>query len=212
MHMGKKDPRVDAYIAKSAAFAQPILKHIRKVVHSALPKVEEEIKWGAPHFMYKGILCGMAAFMEHCTFGFWRGKELAAQHEELRGYEKPGMVQISGLKSVSDLPSEKVLKKLVKAAAALNDGGTKLNEGGTKAPRAAKSKKPLPKAPADFLAALKKSEMARANFSAFSPSHQREYIEWITEAKRDETRERRIATAVDWISEGKTRNWKYKKK
>ena len=111
--MGTKDPRVDAYIAKSAEFARPILKHIRKVVHSTLPEVEEEIKWGAPHFMYKGILCGMAAFMQHCTFGFWRAKELAAEHKELRDYKKPGMVQISGLNSVSYLPSEKMLRKLV---------------------------------------------------------------------------------------------------
>src|SRR5262245_33871105 len=114
--MGKKDPRVDAYIAKSAEFARPILKHIRKVVHAALADVEEDLKWGAPHFMYKGMLCGMAAFKQHCSFGFWRAKELAREHEELGGDEKPGMGQFGNLKSVSDLPSDKVLTKLVKAA------------------------------------------------------------------------------------------------
>ncbi|HEX2474133.1 MAG TPA: YdeI/OmpD-associated family protein [Lacipirellulaceae bacterium] len=203
--MGKKDPRVDAYIAKSAEFARPILKHIRKVVHAALPAVEEDFKWGAPHFMYKGMLCGMAAFKQHCSFGFWRAKELAQEHEELGMDEKRGMVQFGNLKLVSDLPSDKVLTKLVKASAELNDSGTK-------SPRATKSKKPAPKIPADFLAALKKSKMAHANFSAFSPSHRREYIEWITEAKRDETRQRRIATALEWIAEGKSHNWKYEKK
>jgi uncharacterized protein YdeI (YjbR/CyaY-like superfamily) len=202
--MGKKDPRVDVYIAKSAEFARPILKHIRKVVHAALPTAEEDVKWGAPHFMHNGMLCGMAAFKHHCSFGFWRAKELAPQHKELDASDKPGMAQFGNLKSVSDLPSEKVLAKLIKAAAALNDSGTK-------APRATKSKKPVPKAPADFLARLKKNKMAHANFSAFSPSHQREYIEWITEAKRDETRERRVATAIEWIAEGKSRNWKYEK-
>jgi len=203
--MGKKDQRVDAYIAKSADFARPILKHVRKVVHAALPAVEEDLKWGAPHFMYKGMLCGMAAFKQHCSFGFWRAKELAQEHKELAKDEKPGMGQFGNLKSVEDLPSDKELTKLVKAAAALNDSGAKV-------PRATKSKKPIPKIPADFLSALKKSKMAHANFSAFSPSHQREYIEWITEAKRDETRERRIATAIEWIAEGKSHNWKYEKK
>jgi uncharacterized protein YdeI (YjbR/CyaY-like superfamily) len=205
MQMGKKDPRVDAYIAKSAEFARPILKHIRKVVHAALPAVEEELKWGAPHFMYKGMLCGMAAFKQHCSFGFWRAKELAQDHKEVGKDGKPGMGQFGNLKSVSDLPSQKVLTKLVKAAAALNDAGTK-------APRTAKSKRPAPKMPADFLAALKKHKKAHATFAAFSPSHQREYIEWITEAKRDETRNRRIATALEWIAEGKSRNWKYEQK
>jgi uncharacterized protein YdeI (YjbR/CyaY-like superfamily) len=203
MSMGKKDARVDAYIAKSAEFARPILKHIRKIVHAALPAVEEDLKWGAPHFMYKGMLCGMAAFKQHCSFGFWRAKELAQEHEELAKDNNPGMGQFGNLKSVSDLPSEKVLTKLVKAAAALNDSGTK-------APRA--TKKPAPRIPADFLTALKNSETAQANFSVFSPSHQREYIEWISEAKRDETRKRRIATALEWIAEGKSHNWRYEKK
>jgi uncharacterized protein YdeI (YjbR/CyaY-like superfamily) len=203
--MGKKDQRVDAYIARSADFARPILKHLRKVVHAALPAVEEDLKWGMPHFMYKGMLCGMAAFKQHCSFGFWRAKELAAKHKELDANDEPGMGQFGNVKSVSDLPSDKVLAKLIKAAAALNDTGQK-------APRAAKAKKAVPKAPADFLAALKKSKMAHANFAAFSPSHQREYIEWITEAKRNETRERRIASAIEWITEGKSRNWKYEKR
>jgi uncharacterized protein YdeI (YjbR/CyaY-like superfamily) len=203
--MGKKDPRVDAYIAKAAEFAGPILKRIRKVVHSACPEVEEDLKWGAPHFMYKGMLCGMAAFKHHCAFGFWRSQELAEQCKELDANEKRGMGQFGNLQSVSDMPSEKVLTKLVKAAAALNDSGKK-------APRPAKSVKPALKIPADFLAALKKSKLAQANFSSFAPSHQREYIEWITDAKREETRERRIATAVEWIAAGKSRNWKYEKK
>ncbi len=70
--MASKDPRIDAYIAKSADFAQPILKHLRKVVHAGCPKVEETLKWSMPHFDYKGVMCGMAAFKAHCVFGFWK--------------------------------------------------------------------------------------------------------------------------------------------
>jgi uncharacterized protein YdeI (YjbR/CyaY-like superfamily) len=203
--MAKKDPRVDAYIAKSAEFARPILKHIRKVVHAACPAVEEDIKWGAPHFMYKGMLCGVMAFKHHCAFGFWRAKELAQQFKELRDDDKSAMGQFGCIKSVKHLPSDKLLAKCVKAAAALNDSGKKPAS-------AKKSKKPVPKMPADFRAALKRSKKAHAAFAEFSPSHQREYIEWITEAKREETRQRRIATAVEWIAAGKSRNWKYESK
>src|ERR1051326_3458971 len=70
--MGKKDPRVDAYIEKSADFARPILNRLRKLVHAGCLQVVEEIKWRCPHFMHHGMLCGIAAFKEHCTFGFWK--------------------------------------------------------------------------------------------------------------------------------------------
>ena len=169
--MAKKDPRVDAYIQEAAKFAQPILKHLRKVVHAALPAVEEDLKWGMPHFMHKGMLCGMAAFKQHCAFGFWRAKELAKLHKAFVASDE-AMYQFGRITKKSELPSDKLITKMVKAAAALN-------ERGKKALRTAKSKKPVPKLPPAFLAALKKSKKAHATFAAFSPSHQREYIEWL---------------------------------
>jgi uncharacterized protein YdeI (YjbR/CyaY-like superfamily) len=202
--MAKKDPRVDAYIEQAAEFARPILKHIRKVVHAACPAAEEDLKWGAPHFMYKGMLCGMAAFKQHCAFGFWRAKELAKLNKDFEPTDQ-AMYQFGRIQSKADLPPDKLITKLVKAAMALNDSGTK-------APRAPRTKKPVPKIPPTFLTALKKNKKAHAAFATLSPSHQREYIEWIAEAKRDETRERRIKTALEWITTGKSRNWKYEKK
>jgi uncharacterized protein YdeI (YjbR/CyaY-like superfamily) len=202
--MAKKDGRVDAYIERSAEFAQPILKHIRKVVHASLPAVEEDLKWGMPHFMYKGMLCGMAAFKQHCAFGFWRAKELALLHKEFVASDE-AIYQFGRITKKSELPSDRLITKMVKAAAALN-------ESGKKPPRTTKGKKPVPKLPPAFLAALKKNKKAHAAFAALSPSHQREYIEWIAEAKREETRDRRITTAIEWIAAGKSRNWKYERK
>ncbi|HEX8076980.1 MAG TPA: YdeI/OmpD-associated family protein [Chthoniobacterales bacterium] len=198
--MATKDPRIDAYIAKSADFAKPILKHLRKVVHAGCPEVQETLKWSMPHFDHKGVMCGMAAFKEHCAFGFWKADLILDRGQRT---EKSGMGSFGCIKSLADLPNEKTLIGYVKKAAALN-------EAGIKAPGRAKPKKrePLPM-PDDLTAALKKNAKARKTFEAFSPSHQREYIEWITEAKREETRKHRLATSVEWLSEGKARNWKY---
>ena len=194
--MGKRDPRVDAYIAKSADFAKPILERLRDVVHEGCPEVEEDLKWRVPAFMYKGMLCGMAAFKQHATFGFWKGSLLGARHNP--------MEQFGRFTKTSDLPPRKVLLMYVKKAAALNDQDIKVVR-----PRAA----PRPvKVPAVLAAALKKNKKAQAAFDAFPPSHKREYVEWITDAKTDDTRERRVAQAIDWIAEGKSRNWKYEKR
>lgn len=198
--MGKTDPRVDQYIAKSADFAQPILTHIRRVVHQACPEVEETMKWSAPHFDYKGIMCAMAAFKAHCAFGFWKA---ALVLDDPAADE--GMGSFGKLTSIKDLPSERQLTVYVKKAAKLNDDGIKV------ARKAAAPKTPL-KMPADFAAVLKKNQSARRTFDAFSPSNQREYLEWVTEAKTDATRQKRMATAVEWMAEGKTRNWKYQPK
>lgn len=198
--MGMRDPRVDAYIEQAAPFAQPILRHLRKVVHAGCPDVEETVKWRFPTFMHKGILAGVGAFKEHCTFGFWKGRLLTA-HGLVRSDEK-AMGQFGCLRSLKDLPDEKVLLRLVKAAAALNDQGVKLP------PRPTRKAKPLV-TPAYFTAALKKNKKALATFAAFSPSHKKEYVVWVTEAKTEETRRRRLDTAVLWMSQGKTRNWKY---
>ena len=198
--MATKDPRIDAYIAKSADFAKPILKHLRKVVHAGCPQVEETIKWSMPHFDYKGVMCGMAAFKEHCAFGFWKG-DLVLDRENTP--EKSGMGSFGLIKSLKDLPSERTLIGYVKKAAALNAAGIK-------APGRAQPKKraPIP-VPDYFAAALNKNSKARKTFESFPPSHRREYLEWITEAKREQTRNERMATAIKWLAEGKSRNWKY---
>jgi hypothetical protein len=196
--MGKKDPRVDAYIEQAQPFARPVLKYIRKAVHAGCPDVQETLKWNVPSFEYKGLLCGMAAFKEHVRFGFWKSELLAVPASS----EGKGLAQYGLVKSIDDLPSEKELIALVKKGAALN-------EQAVKAPRPKGTPKPPPAMPQAFKTALQKNREARANFDALSPSHKREYVEWIVEAKQDATRERRIATAVEWIAEGKPRNWKY---
>ena len=199
--MGTRDPRVDAYIAKAGDFAKPILTQIRETVHAACPDVEEAMKWSFPHFMYKGVLCSMASFKQHAAFGFWKGS-LVLGH----GKDMDAMGQFGRLAKLSDLPPKKVLASYVRKAAALNDAGLKV----ARAP-----KRPAPKAvrtPADLAAALKRNAKARATFAGFSPSHKREYIEWITEARSDETRARRLAQAIEWMAQGKSRNWKYQPK
>ena len=199
--MGKRDPRVDAYIQKSPDFAKPILTHIRTVLHEAVPDVEETMKWSAPFFDYKGVLAGMAAFKQHCGLNLWKGSLIVGDDGK-----RDSAGQFGALKSVADLPPKKVLAGYFKQAA-------KLNEEGIKAPgRDTKVKKPEAKVPPDLATAMKKNRKAQSAFDAFSPSHRREYIEWITEAKTDATREKRLTQAIEWISEGKSRNWKYERR
>lgn len=198
--MATQDPRIDAYIAKAADFAQPILKHLRKVVHTGCPEVQETMKWSMPHFDYKGIMCGMAAFKKHCAFGFWKADLILDRDQQA---EKNGMGSFGGIKSLADLPNEKTLIGYVKKAAALNDAGIR-------PPGRARPKKraPIP-VPDYFAVALKKNAKARKTFENFPPSHRREYLEWITEAKREETRRERVTKTLQWLAEGKSRNWKY---
>lgn len=196
--MGTRDQRVDAYIAKSADFAQPILEHVRAVMHAACPEVVETIKWGAPAFEYQGLLCNMAAFKAHAAFGFWKHALVVGETSP----EGSGMGSFGKLTRVADLPAKRELARLVKRAMQLNeDGVTKDREKGRAKPK-------LVMHP-DFERALGKSRKARACYDALAPSHRREYLEWIAEAKRAATRERRIAQAIEWLSEGKRRNWKY---
>lgn len=196
---GKKSPKVDAYIAKAAPFAQPILKHLRKIVHAGCPGAQETIKWSMPFFDYKGSVAHMAAFKEHCAFGFWKGS-LFLKIEE-RG---DAMGHFGRITQLSDLPDDKTLLGYVREATELNERGVKKDA----APRPKKESRPLA-VPKDLVAALKKSAKASKTFENFSPSHRREYIEWITEAKREETRQRRLTTAIEWLAEGKPRMWKY---
>ncbi len=196
--MSTPDPRVDAYIAKKPDFARPILTHLREVVHASGPGVVETIKWGMPSFEYHGILAGMAAFKAHCVFGFWKHELILAG--DPRAQEAMG--SFGCLRTLDDVPSRAVLLRYLKVA-------RKLNEDGVKAPRTKTARKKPAAMHPDFAKALKRSAKARKTFDSFAPSHQREYMEWISDAKRDETRERRIETALEWLAEGKRRNWKY---
>jgi uncharacterized protein YdeI (YjbR/CyaY-like superfamily) len=200
--MGKKDPRIDAYIAKAAPFAQPILKLVRKLAHAADPGIEETLKWGMPHFLHEGIVFGMAAFKAHCMLGFWKGSMI------LDADNKPAEVamgQFGRITGLADLPADKVLTSYIKQAVKLN------LEGIQKAPRPRpKERKPLV-IPDYFKASLRKNKKAQATFDGFSPSHKKEYVEWVTEAKQEETRQRRLETAIEWMAKGKSRNWKYEK-
>ncbi|UHQ19259.1 YdeI/OmpD-associated family protein [Lysobacter sp. KIS68-7] len=195
----KTDPRIDAYIAKQADFARPILEHVRAAVHEACPDVEETLKWSMPTFLYGGgILCGMAAFKQHASFGYWKHALVVGE-----GEPRDGMGSYGKLTSVKELPPKKTLIAHIKRAMQLNLDNVKSPAQRKTAP------KPPPEAPEDLLAALKKNAKARKTFEAFPPSAQRDYVEWIIEAKREETRKTRLAQAVEWLAEGKRRNWKY---
>jgi hypothetical protein len=197
--MGSKDPRVDAYIAKSADFAKPILTHIRKLVHANCPDVTETLKWSMPHFEYKGgIFCGMAAFKAHATFGFWLGALL-----KIDANPEKGMGQFGRITSIADLPNDKEFARLAKAAMKLHDEGAKVPA------RAKTAEKKELVVPDYFMAAVKKNKKALATFEGFVYSKKKDYVEWITEAKTEATRDRRLAQAVEWMSEGKVRHWKY---
>lgn len=196
--MKNQDPRVDEYIARSQAFAKPILKRIRAMVHDGCPEVQETMKWSFPHFVHHGVLCSMASFKAHCAFGF-------SKEELMNGDRSPSTTgsQFGRITSVKDLPARTAFLRLVREAARLNEAGVK------PAKRATPDRSRSVRAPADLLAALRNNAPARAAYETMSPSHKREYIEWITEAKRDETRKRRVADAVEWMAEGQIRDWKY---
>jgi uncharacterized protein YdeI (YjbR/CyaY-like superfamily) len=193
------DPRIDAYIAGAPEFARPILEAVRKRMHASVAGLEETMKWSSPHFSYQGgLFAGMAAFKKHCTFGFW--------HLMMRGGDTSleGMGRFR-LKSVDDLPPAAEFRKLARAAKRLVDEGVKAP------PKARVKRKPL-RMPADLATALAGNARARAAYEAFSPTRRREYVEWIGEAKREETRTKRVATAVAQLAEGKTLYWKYERK
>ncbi|WP_271678489.1 YdeI/OmpD-associated family protein [Thermomonas mangrovi] len=193
-----RDPRIDAYIERAAPFAQPILQHVRVLVHEACPAVEETIKWGMPTFVHAGaILCGMAAFRQHASFGFWKHALVVGE-----GEPRDGMGSYGKLVSLDDLPPKRTLLAHLRKAVALN-------EAGVKSPARKSAPKPPPETTPELAAALAQSPAAKAAFDAFPPGCRREYIEWITGAKRPETRARRVSEAVAWMAEGKRRNWKY---
>lgn len=212
-----RDPRIDAYIAGAAEFARPILKYLREVVHEGCPAVQETLKWRMPSFEYKGLLCGIAAFKQHCTFGFWKHALVVGPAQDsptagkappkgptVRNKSKEAMGEFGRITQLSDLPPRRVLLGYVRKAAKLNDEGVKVARPKPAARQALR-------VPPDLAAALKKKKSAAAHFAEFSYSKRKDYIEWLTEAKSEETRARRLATAVEWIAEGKSRNWKYER-
>ncbi len=206
--MPQTDPKMDAYIAKSQPFAQPILSHLRKLLHKGCPDVEETIKWSHPFFEHRGaILCHMAAFKNHCSFGFW-GEEIGAVLQKADAVQGGAMGSLGKIASLKDLPSDKAMLGWIREATKFIESGNYTSPIAARR-KVVKAPKAAPEAPPAFSRALKRNKRASAVFEAFSPSCKREYVEWIAEAKRPETRDQRIKTAVEWIARGKQRNWKY---
>ncbi len=198
--MPTTDPRVDVYIEEAKDFARPILVHIRELVHQACPDVVETIKWSFPNFDYKGPLCHMASFKAHCAFGFWKQSLLEGSAFPA---EKTAMGSFGRITSFDDLPNDATIKNLIAEAVRLNDAGIKV-------PKAPAANKELI-VPEILTAALATNELAAENFDRFPYSKKKEYVEWITEAKTDATRDKRLGTTIEWLAEGKARNWKYEK-
>jgi len=194
--MVRKDRRVDNYIERAAPFARPILKRLRKIVRAGCPDVEETIKWNSPFFEHRGIICFMAAFKEHCAFGFWKGSLIfGAKHKGAMGH-------FGRIASIDDLPNERELVGYVRKAAQLNETGVRKS-------RPQRRVKQKVSVPTDLKTALQKNAKARKTFDNFSYSHKKEYVDWIKDAKREETRKRRLQTAMQWLARGKPQNWKY---
>ena len=208
MFMPKIDPRVDAYMAALPDFARPIMEHLRALVHQACPDVEETWKWSFPNFKYHGaMLCHMAAFKKHCAFGFWKAAIMQDPSGVLSTTERSGMGHLGKIERLEDLPSDKVLLALIKAAAKLNDDNIKV----ARAPKPTAAEKSALEIPQILTEALAQNTEAAAHFERFSYSHKKEYVQWINEAKTDVTRAKRAAQTVAWLAEGKSRNWKYEK-
>ena len=201
--MATKNPAVDEYIAKAQPFAQLILKRLRAMVHKACPDCIEVVKWGMPAFEYHGPLCSIAAFKAHCVFAFWKVELLKDPEGILAKEERTSMGHLGRISTEKELPRATALQSLIRQA-------MKLNVDGVKVERVTK-KRPALKAPPAMLAAIRRNKAALATWEAFAPSHQREYSEWITEAKQEATRERRMAQMLEWLADGKQRNWKYQK-
>ena len=200
--MSQRYPSVDAYLRKAPAFAQPIIEHLREVVHAACPEVEECIKWNCPFFVYRGPVCAVAAFKAHCRIGFWKADVLRKGPAAAAA-----LASLERVTQVSEFPSRAALTALVQGAVKLNEDGVLAEWQKAQQER---RKNPVPvKPPPALAAALKKNARARKTWDAFTPSHRRDYVVWIAAAKTDETRDRRVQQTVEWLAEGKTRHWKY---
>ena len=200
--MGTRDKRVDAYIAKAGDFARPILTELREIIHDTCPDVQETIKWSAPFYDYHGTMCMTPAFKQHCKLGFWNSRLVYDEAARKAGLHE----KLDRIESVKGLPPKKVIAGFIRKA-------MELNEQGVKSPTRSKDRPPRAEIamPKEFKSALGKNKKAKSTYDAFAPSHRREYLQWITEAKTEATRDRRIEQAVEWIAEGKQRNWKYQR-
>lgn len=200
--MGTKDKRIDTYISKAEDFAKPILKHFRILIHKACPDVKETIKWGFPHFDYKGMMCATASFKNHCAFGFWKARLMIDYDKKFSAGNEAAMGHFGKIKSLKDLPSDKIIQQYIKEAMRLNDDDIRIVK-----------KRPVEKKsltiPTDLKKALTGNKKAKTTFEGFSYSNKKDYVEWITEAKTDVTRFKRLETTLEWLAEGKIRNWKY---
>lgn len=204
LKMSSTDSRVDNYIEKSADFAKPILIYLRELIHETCPEVQEDWKWSFPNFMYKGkILCSMSAFKQHCAFGFWLEKEMKTMKELTKDIEKNSMFSLGKITKISELPSKPQLKAAIKEAMELTDMGVTIKKAPPK-----KTEVPIPEY---FQKAIDSNKKAKEVFEKASPSFRKEYILWIIDAKTETTRNKRMEQAIEWISEGKGRNWKYEK-
>lgn len=205
--MSSHNKSIDAYIAKSADFAKPILNHLRELIHATCPDVEEKIKWSMPFFDYKGeMMCHMASFKQHCAFGFWKGSIMKDPVLRETAATEAAMGHLGRITSLKDLPSDKKIISWVKEAMLLNDNGIKLPP--KPKPSAAKETA----SPDYFTKAIAKNKTAKKVWDAFPPGKKKDYVVWITEAKTEDTRNKRMATAIEWIAEGKARHWKYQTK
>jgi uncharacterized protein YdeI (YjbR/CyaY-like superfamily) len=205
--MENVDPRIDAYIAKSAEFAQPILTHLRQLVHKACPEIVETMKWSMPFFDYKGTVCQMAAFKQHLGFGFWKASQLPDPYKIIYTGEESSAGSIGRITSMADLPPDEVLLLYIRNAVQLNQEGVKGTMHATK-PKPVVEKKEI-EVPEEFVNLLDSNPTIEENFNKFSPSKQNEYLQWFAEAKTEATRLKRIEQAAEWIAEGKSRHWKY---
>jgi uncharacterized protein YdeI (YjbR/CyaY-like superfamily) len=199
----KTDPRIDDYIANSAEFAQPILNHLRNLTHSAFPAIQETIKWGMPFFDYKGTVCSMASFKEHCTFGFWKSSLLPDPYKLLKINSGEAMGQFGKIKSLQDLPEDHILIEYIQNAIKLNEEGKKITKKATERTEIV--------IPTYLAEALHQNEIAASNFERFSYAHKKEYVQWIEEAKTESTKLKRLQTTMELLTQGKSRNWKYEK-
>lgn len=203
--MKHTDPRIDDYIAQSADFAVPVLEYLRSLVHEVYPDVKETMKWSFPHFEYKGsILCSMASFKQHCSFGFWLESRLNDPDKLLAANgERTGMGSLGKIAGMDDLPPKEALEGFIRQAIQLIDSGVKMSK---------ESKPPANRdlvVPEYFQNALAGNPEALKTFTGFSYTQKKEYVEWVVDAKAEATRQKRIATALEWLAEGKIRNWKY---
>ncbi|HEY6906296.1 MAG TPA: YdeI/OmpD-associated family protein [Ignavibacteriaceae bacterium] len=206
--MPNKDKRIDAYINQAQPFAKPILKKLRELIHKGIPEVEETMKWGMPFFEYKGPVCNFAGFKEHATFRFWKYQLMSDPGGKLNEIANKGgeaMGNLGRITGLENLPPDKIMIDFLKQARQINEEGLKVSVK-KKAPKTGL------KIPAYFTVALKKNKAAETAFKNFSYAHKKEYLQWITEAKTEPTRLKRLETAIEWMSEGKSRNWKYMKK